>query len=56
VLSASGDKTISVWDMRTTHCAQTYIGHKSSINSVHCNLQVSHLISGDSDGTVFLWD
>lgn len=56
LLSCSGDKTISVWDIRTSHCAQTYLGHKSAVSRVDCNLQATKFVSCDMDGVVFLWD
>jgi len=56
VISCSGDKTISMWDMRTSHCVQTYLGHKSAINDVKTCAKGDRMVSCDSDGVVYTWD
>jgi WD40 repeat protein len=38
--SASADKTVSLWDIRTGLCVQTFYGHLNSVNSVDPNCRV----------------
>lgn len=35
--TASADKTVSIWDIRTNLCVQTFYGHNTSINSCKFN-------------------
>ncbi len=41
-VSGSGDKTVSLWDIRTNKngggCVQTFYGHNNSVNTVKFNL------------------
>ena len=39
--SGSGDKAVSLWDIRTNQCVQTFYGHNNAVNSVKFNLTVS---------------
>jgi len=54
--TASADKTVSTWDMRSGLCTQTFYGHLNSVNNVATNLRGDTLASCDSDGTVKVWD
>ena len=55
-ISGSADKTISMWDMRTNMCTQTFYGHNNAVNSCAVNLQGDLIASCDADGIVKLWD
>lgn len=39
-VSGSGDKTVSLWDIRTNLCVQTFYGHNNSVNAVNFNVKV----------------
>ena len=56
VLTASGDKTISLWDLRTGLCVQTFYGHANACNHAMFNLKGDTVASCDADGIVKLWD
>merc|ERR1719160_806085 len=56
VLTASGDKTVSLWDLRSGFCVQTFYGHANACNSAVFNLKGDTIASCDSDGIVKLWD
>ncbi|VFQ85980.1 unnamed protein product [Cuscuta campestris] len=51
--SASGDKTLRVWDLKTLQCLQTLHGHAGAVMSVLC--WESYLISGSLDNTIKVW-
>ena len=55
-VSASADKTISLWDIRTGLCVETLYGHVNCINSVDVTCRGDSLVSGDVDGVVKVWD
>jgi WD40 repeat protein len=55
-VSGSADKTLSLWDMRSNICVQTFYGHNNSVNSVAPNTYGDIIASCDSDGVVKLWD
>jgi WD40 repeat protein len=55
-VSGSGDKTVSLWDIRTNLCVQTFYGHNNSVNSVSFNIRGDSIASCDSDGMVRIWD
>ena len=54
--SGSGDKTVSLWDIRTNLCVQTFYNHNNTVNSVNFNLRGEVIASTDSDGIVKIWD
>jgi WD40 repeat protein len=43
-VSGSGDKTVSLWDIRTNMCVQTFYGHNNAVNSSKFNFRVSDII------------
>lgn len=55
-MSASADKTISLWDIRTGLCVQTFYGHINCINSAEANVRGESIASCDADGVVKIWD
>ncbi len=40
-VSGSGDKTVAMWDIRTSQCVQTFYGHNNAVNSCKFNIRVS---------------
>lgn len=45
--TASGDKTVSLWDARTGHCVQTFFGHTNACNHAIFNFKVTHLTASN---------
>merc|ERR1712118_587041 len=56
ILTASGDKTVSLWDLRSGLCVQTFYGHANACNGAVFNTRGDQIASCDSDGIVKLWD
>ncbi|MHC5859455.1 MAG: ribosome assembly protein 4, partial [Nostoc sp.] len=54
--SASGDKTIKLWDVATGKAVQTLTGHSSPIYSVVFSPDGQRLASASYDKTIKLWD
>lgn len=54
--TASADKTVSVWDARTSLCVQTFYGHDNCVNSCKFSPKGDRLSSCDSNGIVKSWD
>ena len=64
--SASSDKTVRLWDLTTGQSIQTFTGHTSEVGAVIfledkalvgiALAKAKTLASGDSDGTVFIWN
>ena len=55
-VSASADKTISVWDMKTGLTIQTFYGHLNFVNDANFSISGHLIASCDSDGIVKVWD
>lgn len=55
-VSGSGDKTVSLWDIRTNVCVQTFYGHNNAVNSTKFDFQGDKIVSSDSDGITKIWD
>lgn len=57
MLSASGDKTLGLWDMERMDRIGTFIGHTNDVNSIMCSKADKNLvISVSSDYTCRAWD
>ncbi|ESP02282.1 hypothetical protein LOTGIDRAFT_138584 [Lottia gigantea] len=57
LLTASGDQTAVLWDVKTSQKLETFKGHTSSIRSVAFRkFDDSVLATGSRDGHIMLWD
>lgn len=54
-VSASSDRTLKIWELRTGQCINTLESHSDAVNSVAVTLDASLIISGSSDHTVKVW-
>jgi WD40 repeat protein len=56
VASASGDKTIRIWDAETGVCERELKGHSNSVNAVVFSHDSTKLASASYDKTIRIWD
>ncbi|PGG96457.1 hypothetical protein AJ79_09582 [Helicocarpus griseus UAMH5409] len=54
IVSASGDRLLKVWDIRSGACLKTFIGHKKGIACVQFDSR--RIVSGSNDNTVRIYD
>ncbi|KAL5388801.1 hypothetical protein DPSP01_002906 [Paraphaeosphaeria sporulosa] len=54
--SASGDKTVKIWDASSGACLQTLEGHGDGVRSVAFSHDSARLASASFDETVKIWD
>ena len=55
-VSASDDKTLMVWDLRTGTILHTLGGHEGPVNDVVVTADGSQAVSASDDGTLKVWD
>ena len=56
MISASCDKTIKIWNIKTSECIKTLNDHKDWVTSVLIISPMQLLISGSKDETIKIWD
>jgi len=54
IASASGDRTVKIWDVHSGRCIQTLLGHTKGIACVQFDGR--RVVSGSSDNTVRIYD
>ncbi|KAL2135775.1 hypothetical protein VTI74DRAFT_6980 [Chaetomium olivicolor] len=54
--SASGDKTVKIWDPATGQCVLTFEGHSDDVRSVAWSYDGTRLASASDDNIVKIWD
>ena len=54
--SASGDKTVKIWDAHSGECLSTLKGHNGEVRSVTFSHDSARLASASADNTVKIWD
>lgn len=54
IVSASGDRTVKIWDLHSGSLIRTLIGHETGIACVHYDGH--RIFSGSSDTTIKVWD
>lgn len=54
IVSASGDRSVKIWDVRTGACTRTFSGHTKGIACVQFDGR--RVVSGSSDETVRIFD
>ncbi|MBZ5624484.1 MAG: TIR domain-containing protein [Acidobacteriia bacterium] len=56
VVSASGDKTLKVWDLETGRALRTLEGHSNSVKGVAVTADGKRAVSASHDHTLKVWD
>lgn len=56
LVSASGDKTLKIWDTTTGFCVRTLHGHVGWVRDVCPSLDGNYLLSTGADHTARLWE
>ena len=53
-MTASGDGTIKLWDLKKQKCIQTFIGHNDYVVSLLITKN-NEFVSGSYDTTAIIW-
>ena len=56
IVSGSGDRTVRVWDARSSAELAVLYGHARGVTSVSCSPDARRIASGSKDNTVRVWD
>jgi WD40 repeat protein len=56
LVSASGDKTLKVWETLSGRLVHTLKGHEDRVNSCGFSLDGKLIVSGSSDTNLIIWD
>ncbi|CAF4907609.1 unnamed protein product, partial [Rotaria socialis] len=56
VITASFDRTVAIWDVRTGNKIHTLISHTAEVSSAQFNWDCSRIVTGSMDKTCKLWD
>ena len=56
VVSASGDKTLELWDLASGRALRTFTGHSGSVNAVAVTSDGQRVLSASEDQTLKVWE
>lgn len=56
LVSASADKTIKVWNLKTRKVMRTLVGHTDTIRAIALNQNEQVLVSGGADQKIKIWN
>ncbi len=56
VLSAGNEATLKLWDVATTRCIRTFVGHSDAVTTFRLCAGGRQALSGSDDGTIRHWD
>ena len=56
IASGSSDRSIKIWDIRSSRLLQHYDAHQESVNQVAFHPNGRYLLSASNDSTIKIWD
>ena len=56
IITGSADKSVSLWDPRTTNCIHTFFQHTNSVSVISSLGNGGGLVSADLVGILYFWD